>query len=588
MILKFRSALLMGLAATVGGGSVSALAADDIASTPVTLSSAPSASMPTILTADQKSAYTQAVSAIRGQRWGEAKALLDANSNGPLAAYLRAELLLAAGSPRAELRDLMPLLERSPELPQAQQLGRLASKRGATTLPQLPPENDLRWAGSAPRRIGAESIAGDPVAAELARSIPDRIKNDDPAGAEALLTAAQDRLSPAAREEWQQKIAWSYYIENDDADALRLATACAGGSSAWATQAAWVKGLAAWRMQDYRTAIDAFDRVSRDAPDSELRAAGFYWASRAATAMGHPAGVQPRLQSAAANGETLYGLLASEALGTSAAPSARSTPSWQDMIAQPNVRTAIALHEIGADDWANVALRHQARIGNPDQHAGLVALADALSLPEAQLFLAHNTPYGREPVAAARYPSPHWQPNGGWKVDPSLVFAHTLQESRFQRSVVSAAGAMGLMQVRPGTASDLARWRGDVGTTRDLRNPAVNMDFGQSYLQFLSTDSSTGGLLPKVIAAYNAGPSPVARWSSEIKDGGDPLLFMESIPYWETRGYVAIVLRNYWMYEAKAGKDSASRAALAQGKWPRFPSMGGGQMSFASASHSAN
>ena len=46
---------------------------------------------------------------------------------------------------------------------------------------------------------------------------------------------------------------------------------------------------------------------------------------------------------------------------------------------------------------------------------------------------------------------------------------------------------------------------------------------------------------------------------------------MESIPYWETRGYVQIVLRNYWMYQRNAGDASPSLAALAQGKWPRFP-----------------
>ena len=74
-----------------------------------------------------------------------------------------------------------------------------------------------------------------------------------------------------------------------------------------------------------------------------------------------------------------------------------------------------------------------------------------------------------------------------------------------------------------------------------------------------------------LIAAYNAGPAPIARWQTEIRDNGDPLLYMESIPYWETRGYVGIVLRNYWMYEAQQGKPSVSRAALAQGKWPRFP-----------------
>ncbi|HEY0084846.1 MAG TPA: lytic transglycosylase domain-containing protein, partial [Allosphingosinicella sp.] len=58
-------------------------------------------------------------------------------------------------------------------------------------------------------------------------------------------------------------------------------------------------------------------------------------------------------------------------------------------------------------------------------------------------------------------------------------------------------------------------------------------------------------------------------------DGGDPLLYIESIPYWETRGYVPIVLRNYWVYEQQAGKDSSSRRALAQGLWPRFPGLPG-------------
>ena len=77
------------------------------------------------------------------------------------------------------------------------------------------------------------------------------------------------------------------------------------------------------------------------------------------------------------------------------------------------------------------------------------------------------------------------------------------------------------------------------------------------------------------MAAYNAGLSPVTRWNSEVKDQGDPLLYMESIPYWETRGYVAIVMRNYWMYERQAGAGSDSRKALAQGMWPTFPELSG-------------
>ena len=67
-------------------------------------------------------------------------------------------------------------------------------------------------------------------------------------------------------------------------------------------------------------------------------------------------------------------------------------------------------------------------------------------------------------------------------------------------------------------------------------------------------------------------PSPVARWESEIRDAGDPLLYMESIPYWETRGYVAVVMRNYWMYLRQA--DAPARPAgsiLAENDWPLFP-----------------
>ncbi|WP_428626992.1 transglycosylase SLT domain-containing protein [Sphingopyxis sp.] len=556
------------LAAAIGASPALAVDANsrDLVSAPQTV--------PDTLSSKQKQLYTQVLTAIRGQRWADAKSLLDSAGNGPLTDFLRAELLTAPNSPRAEVADIMPILSRSPYLPQAEQLGRLATKRGATELPTLPFQARLAWAGSAPRRLGADAVSGDPAAAALARSIPDRIKNDDPAGAEALLNAAADRLTPESRDEWRQKVAWSYYIENDDASALRLALACTSGSGAWATQGAWVQGLAAWRLRDYPTALVAFDRVAKEAPDSEQRAAAYYWSARAAIASGQPASVQPRLRAAAANEETFYGLLAAETLGvetTSQRENVRADRSaWRALEELPNVRAAMALAEIGEDKYADAVLRHQALIGDVRQHDQLLAIAGALSLPETQLYLAHNTPQGRKPAAQARYPQPKWEPNGGWKVDPALVFAHTLQESRFQRAVVSPAGAFGLMQVRPGTARDIARWRGDSGTG-DLRIPAVNMDMGQSYLQYLSKDPSTGGQLPKVIAAYNAGPAPIARWQSEIRDGGDPLLYMESIPYWETRGYVGIVLRNYWMYEAQQGKPSVSRAALAQGKWPRFP-----------------
>ena len=66
----------------------------------------------------------------------------------------------------------------------------------------------------------------------------------------------------------------------------------------------------------------------------------------------------------------------------------------------------------------------------------------------------------------------------------------------------------------------------------------VNIDYGQAFIELIRGSAATRGQLPKVIAAYNAGPVPVQRWA--YYDRGDPLLWIESIPYWETRFYVPV------------------------------------------------
>ena len=75
---------------------------------------------------------------------------------------------------------------------------------------------------------------------------------------------------------------------------------------------------------------------------------------------------------------------------------------------------------------------------------------------------------------------------------------------------------------------------------------------------------------PRVIASYNAGPLPVGRWAT-INDKGDPLLWIESIPYWETRYYVPAVLRNMWVYQGLNHEGTATLKAMAEHRWPSFP-----------------
>ncbi|MGE4323076.1 MAG: lytic transglycosylase domain-containing protein [Sphingobium sp.] len=528
---------------------------------------------PLRLSDGDKSRYRAIFAALRDEKWNEARAMITAlDSGNPVRPLALSELYLAKGSPRVELFDLLDLLDKASWLPKADQIARLAQRRGATLLPTLPQVQKMVWLGAAPRREYVASTKADMPAQALAGRMLSYIKNDDPAGAEALLAAGESGLTPAGLTEVRQRVAWSYYIENDDANARRMAARALEANSGgdWTVQAHWTVGLAAWRQNDCRAAAPAFAAVAATAGNQDMRAAGAYWASRAYMACGEPQKVESLLRIAARSEETFYGLLARETLGM---PMSMPTVGqrfgeidWSALKNSPNARATIALAAIGETARAEEVLRHQAKIGGPAQYQALLRLASALSLPETQLWLAHNGPAGKQPDSFARFPVPDWRPDGGWRVDPSLIHAHTLQESGFRTNAVSSVGARGLMQVRPGTGSDMG-----LASAAQLFVPSTNMEYGQRYLETLRDMRATGGLLPKVMAAYNAGPLPVERWNNEVKDNGDPLLFMESLPYYETRAYVNIVMRNYWMYQIQAKGSADCLTGMAQGLWPTFP-----------------
>ena len=566
------------LAATVALLPQAALAAEPMeGARTATPAQAP---IPAQLDPAQRDAYRAVFAAIRDGRWTDAQIGLDTMTPGPLHAFARAELYTAKGSPRVELEPVAALLAEAPELPQAAALARIAKARGAVDLPPLPVEQRLIWQDGAPRRVRTKAIKSDLVAADLAIRMQPLVKVDDGASAEALLNATQG-LSPEALTEWQHRVGWMYFLLGDDVNARRLATIAQDGVGEWAVQARWMGALSAWRQNDCAAAEAGFEGVASRAGDVDLRAAAFYWAARADMACQRPDKIQARLKAAAQFGESFYGQLARQALLMKDAIKPATgfvQADWAALDKRPNVRVAAALAEIGEADFAEDVIRQQAKIGNPAEFGSLVRLAETLDLPATTVWLAHNCPAGITAATEARYPTPNWKPDSGWRVDKALVYAHTLEESRFRSKVVSPAGAYGLMQIMPAAATDYGREKGLLSVDRSaLTKPSVNMDVGQRHLERLRDMAGiTGGLLPKVIAAYNAGPKPVSEWNAIVRDGGDPLLYIESIPYWETRGYVTTVLRNYWVYEAQGGqKKLPSRSALAQGMWPRFPGLPG-------------
>ncbi len=535
--------------------------------------------VPALLSQDERAYYRELFAAIDKADWTRVQTMFAQKSDGPLHAVARAEYFLAPTSPKIELDALTGWLEAGSQLPQAEAISQLALKRGASSLPALPNAQALVSLPYTPKRIRPRETQDGTMPGTVAAAILASIKNDDPAGAKVLLDGIDGALSPSARAEWRQKVAWSFYIENDDASAYALAQTAGDGVGPWAAEGWWTAGLAAWRMDDCAGAADAFAKTAAGAENAELIAAAQYWQARALVRCRKPELAAAPLRAASARDETLYGMLAADQLGMKLAES-HKTPDftqgdWQRLRDVNNVRTAVELAEIGKDSLADEVLRHQARIGTAAFYQPLSRLARDLGLPSTQLWMAYNAPYGGKPEPATRFPTPKWTPVNGWKVDPALVYAHALQESVFRASAVSPAGARGLMQIMPSAAKDNAPVIGVSGTAADLAKPEVNLAFGQQHLELLRNSPGTQGLLPKVMAAYNAGLTPITRWNGEIRDKGDPLLWMESVPYWETRGYVNIVLRNYWMYERQAGGPSESRIALAQGMWPTFPGLTG-------------
>jgi soluble lytic murein transglycosylase-like protein len=512
--------------------------------------------------------WTEVFGAIRRSRWAEAQAGIAALPQSVLTPVAKAELYTAKGSPLVSLQQIQSLLAEAPDLPEAEQLARMAITRGAVTTPQYVPRRPVAWLGNSPTRYKAKPIYGEPAADQLRTQLDPLIKADDAINAELLLMQSAPYMSYEARAEAGQRVAWSYFAIGRDADSRRVAdTYRQGARGDWASQAAWVSGLASWRSNDCESASRSFREVASTAVQRELSAAGFYWAARAEQACRRPRSVATLLRQAASSPESFYGLLARESLGIGTSLSTNARDGIGRIESLANVQRAEELVKIGQPWLAEDLIKHQAQIGRVQDHHALIQLTKMLDLPGAQYWLAHNGQYGAVVEAADRYPIPHWMPRNGWRIDPALALAHMRQESNFRVNVVSPAGAVGLMQVLPTTADLMARRTGVYAG--NLYDPTANIEYGQSFIEAMRGSSATQGQLPKVIAAYNAGPLPVQRWSYMAPS--DPLLWIESIPYWETRYYVPSVLRNLWVYQGLAKAETPTLSALVQHRWPAFP-----------------
>lgn len=159
--------------------------------------------------------------------------------------------------------------------------------------------------------------------------------------------------------------------------------------------------------------------------------------------------------------------------------------------------------------------------------------------------LAYPLLYGRQVSSEA----------AAHKIDPLLVHALIREESRYNHLALSRSNAIGLMQLLPGTAYGVAKRLGvHLSGTEQIHDPPTNIRLGTAYLA--SALKRAGGNALLAVAGYNGGPNAVRAWHSRFQQRGatDFDVFLEEIPFTETRDYVRKVFGSFWNYERVYGK----------------------------------
>jgi soluble lytic murein transglycosylase len=271
---------------------------------------------------------------------------------------------------------------------------------------------------------------------------------------------------------------------------------------------------------------------------------------------------------------TFYGQLALAKLGrwdTLSVPNIQDEQARATRLLQTDagVRRAVALVEIGRSQDGEAELLAAWGRGRAEDDLGYLALARALNLDAVVSRISQTSPAA---AMAALYPAPtHIRPNGGeFVLDRAVVLAVIRQESKFDSTAVSYAGARGLMQLMPRTAAWMTGRRDLASNPSLLYNDLLNVTLGEAYLEKMMAEGPISNCLIRTFMAYNAGPGSVGRWATSIKSGEDPLMFLEGAPSGQARVYAERVMSNLWIYHRRFGQRAPSLEKLARGFTPTY------------------
>lgn len=376
-----------------------------------------------------------------------------------------------------------------------------------------------------------------------------RAARRDTANAQRLWTALANQPIDATLLATMREQVGEVLARNGDPQALQWLDA-AGSASAldW-------RAIAALRTGQWRIVADSVDAMPADEAASERWR---YWQGRAWRALGDVRG-EDALR-ALARERSYYGFLAADHAGTPYMlrdlPTDTDAATLEAVQQDPAARRAREWLALGRSvearrEWDRLV----ARSGTAEQRAAAV-LAHRWDWHDAAIRSAAAARSWDD--LALRFPLAHPEPvrvaANQSALPASRIYAVIRQESAFMHDVRSSAGALGLMQLMPATAREVAR-RANIphAGTRDLINPTHNLRLGSLYMARL--EQQYRGHTVLATAAYNAGPGRVRGWLP-ASNAMDSDLWIELVPFNETRGYLRAVLAYQIIYARRLGEDA--------------------------------
>jgi soluble lytic murein transglycosylase-like protein len=340
-------------------------------------------------------------------------------------------------------------------------------------------------------------------------------------------------------------------------------------------------GLLSFKHEEFDNAQGYFERMldlTHINTNRKIEAA--FWAGRSASAAGRGRAAREHWRFATTRPASFYGAMAAASLGRE--PRYRfyeenlTKNDVNELTSTQYGKSALALIQVGKNDVAETHLRylmtdtsndkliHAVHVLSTSEGVARTAVAIAPIIRNRGIVeIESNT------VLGAQFPIPEWEPRGGWNIDRALLFAIARQESRFIQNAKSSAGATGLLQLMPGTAKITASKSGVKMNNLDLTRAEDSMFLGQQHVKDLLKLQNVDNNIIKMLASYNAGNGRLRSFERRFETD-DPLLYIETFPAPETRGYIKHVMANMWLYRARLKQPFANLTDLARGKWPMY------------------